>query len=35
MLKMVAFLLDLHAFQVDFQHFINKYTQKSNKIVLE
>ena len=26
---MVAFLLDLLAFQVNFQHFINKYTLKS------
>ena len=33
--NMVAFLLDLHALQVDFQHFTNKYTHKSNKIVLE
>ena len=33
--KMVAFLLDLHAFQVNFQHLINKYTHKLNKIVLE
>ena len=32
---MVAFLLDLHAFQVNFQHLINKYTHKLNKIVLE
>ena len=32
---MVVFLLDLYAFQVNFQYFINKYTHKSNKIVLE